>query len=55
MLGSLFGVNSSKRITEERKGKLDLFFKYFLSVIGVFMQSLLDCKTDMSYRDESRL
>lgn len=34
MRGSLFGVNSSKRITEEYKGKLNLFFKYFVSVIG---------------------
>jgi len=35
MLGSLFGVNSSKRITEEYKGKLNLFFKYFVSIIGL--------------------
>jgi len=36
MRGSLFGVNSSKIITEEHKGKFNLFFKYFVAVIGFY-------------------
>jgi len=42
MRGSLFGVNSSKKITEEYKGKFNLFFKYFISVIGCKLAWLYD-------------
>ena len=51
MVGSLTGAVASQRVTEARKGKLELDGNQFLECNG---KSLLDCETYKSSRDESR-
>jgi hypothetical protein len=51
MVGSLTGAVTSQRVTEVHKGKLKLAK---ISIVECNGKSLLDCKIDISNRDESR-
>ena len=51
MVGSLTGAVASQRVTEARKGWLDLVGNQILECNGT---SQPDCESDNSSRDESR-